>query len=102
MGGDIVMDQTATAVFDHHEHVEQSERGGHDEQEIAGNDPPGMQAQECRPAQAASRSAWRTTGQVFVYSSWRHLNSPLQQKLVGNAFLAPRRILIRHPADQSL
>lgn len=39
MGGDVVMDQTAAAVFDHHEHVEQSERGGHDEQEIAGNDP---------------------------------------------------------------
>jgi hypothetical protein len=96
------MDQTAAAVFDHHEYVEQSERGGYDEQEIAGNDPPGMQAQECRPAQVASRSAWRTTGQVFAYSSWRHLNSQLQQKLVGDAFLAPRRIFIRHSADQSL
>ena len=32
------MDQTSAAVLDHHEHVEQSERGRHDEQEIAGND----------------------------------------------------------------
>jgi hypothetical protein len=73
-----------------------------DEQEIARNDALGMQAQECRPPQVAPRSAWRATGQILPYGSWRNLNSQLQQKLIGDAFLAPRRVLVRHAADQSL
>jgi hypothetical protein len=102
MGGDVAMDQTSATVLDHHEHVEQSERGRHDQEEIAGNDALGMQAQERRPPQVAPRSVWRATGQILPHGSWRNLNSQLQQKLIGNAFLAPRRVLVRHAADQSL
>ena len=75
MGGDVAMDQTSAAVLDHHEHVEQSERGRHDEQEIAGNDALGMQAQERRPPQVASRSAWRARGQILPYGAWRNLET---------------------------
>src|SRR5881275_3622080 len=80
MGGDVAMDQTSAAMLDNHEHVEQSERGRHDEQEIAGNDALGMQAQERRPPQGAPRSVWRATRQILPYGSWRNLNSQLQPK----------------------
>src|SRR5260370_10873165 len=74
-GGNVAMDQTSAAVLDHHAHVEQSERGRHDEREIAVNDALGMLAQERRPPQVAPRSAWRATGQILPYGSWRNLNS---------------------------
>ena len=45
------MDQAPAAVLDHHEHVQQSECGGGGNQEIAGNDPLGAQAQKRRPSQ---------------------------------------------------
>ena len=48
---DVAMDQPPAAVLDHHEDVQQPKRGGDGDQEIAGNDPLGMQAQERRPAQ---------------------------------------------------
>ncbi len=38
MGGDVAMDEAPAAMFDHHKHVSQPERRGHDDQEIAGND----------------------------------------------------------------
>src|SRR5450756_3041572 len=96
------MDQTAAVVLDHHEHVEQPERGSHDDQEVTGDDSVGMQTQECRPAQVSPWSARRAMGQILPYGSRRHLNLQLQQKLVRDAFLAPGRVLTRHPADQSL
>ena len=54
MGGDIVMDQTAAAMLNHHEYVQQTECYGDGDQEIAGNDSLCVQLQECRPAQVAS------------------------------------------------
>ena len=44
MCGDVAMNQATTAVLDDNEYVEQSKRGGHDDQEITGNDPLGVQA----------------------------------------------------------
>src|ERR1700675_356595 len=66
------------------------------------NDPLGVQAQKGRPAQVTSRSAPRTPRQILPHGSWRNLNSQFQKKLIGNAFLTPRRILIRHPTDDLL
>ena len=102
MGGDIAMDQTAAAVLDHHEHVQQPERGGDGDEEITGNDSLGVQAQECRPAQVPSRPTRRSPRQILPHGSWRHPNSKFQEELIGNAFLTPHRILVRHPADQGL
>jgi hypothetical protein len=44
MGGDVAMDQAPAAVLDHHEHVQQPERGGGGNKEVAGNDSLRMQA----------------------------------------------------------
>src|SRR5450631_249305 len=100
MRSDVAMDQAPAAVLDHHEHVQQLERGGDGDQEIAGNDPLGVQAQERRPSQVPSRSAWWAMRQILPYGARRDLNLQFQNKLVGNAFLTPRGILIRHLADQ--
>jgi hypothetical protein len=50
MGGDVAMDQTPAVVLDYHEHVQQPERGGDGNKEVAGNDSLSVKAQECRPA----------------------------------------------------
>ena len=71
MGGDVAMDQTPAVVLDYHEHVQQPERGGDGNKEVAGNDSLSVKAQECRPAQVASRSAWRTSRQVLAHRSRR-------------------------------
>jgi hypothetical protein len=55
---DVTMDQASTTVLDHHEHVQRPERGGDGNEIVAGNDSLGVKAQERRPAQVASRSAW--------------------------------------------
>ncbi|MFL6603467.1 MAG: hypothetical protein ACJ8R9_19360 [Steroidobacteraceae bacterium] len=45
MSGDIAMDQAPAVVLDHHEHVQQPERGGGGgNTEVAGNDSLRMQA----------------------------------------------------------
>jgi len=44
MGGDVAMDQAPAAVLDHHEHVQQPERGSDGNKEIAGNDSLGVKA----------------------------------------------------------
>jgi hypothetical protein len=70
------MDQAPAVVLDHHEHVQQSERGGDGKKEVAGNDSLSVKAQECRPAQVASRSAWRTSRQVLALDDHHAWHSP--------------------------
>src|SRR5271156_902589 len=57
MGGDVAVDQAPAVVLDHHEYVQQPERCGDGNKEVAGNDSLRVKAQKCRPAQVASRSA---------------------------------------------
>src|SRR6202795_1505954 len=97
MRGEVAVNQTSTAMLDDHEHVQLSKRCSDGEEKITRNDPLGVQAQKGRPAQVTSRSAPRTPRQILPHGSWRNLNSQFQKKLIGNAFLTPRRILIRHP-----
>jgi hypothetical protein len=50
MGGDVAMDQPPAAVLDHHEHIQQPDRGGDGNKEVAGNDSLGVKTQERRPS----------------------------------------------------
>src|SRR5450759_3383712 len=102
MRGDVAMNQATTAVLDDNEYVEHAERGGHDDQEITGDDSLGVQAQKCRPPQVASWPAGWATGKICPHRARRYLNSEFQKKLIGDAFLAPRRVLASHAADQRL
>jgi hypothetical protein len=58
--------------------------GGDGEEEIAGNDPLRVQAQEGRPAQVASRSAPRTPWQVLTHRSWSlHIDRDAEESLTS-------------------
>ena len=46
MGCDVAMDQTAAAMLEHYEHVQQAKRCGDSDEEVAGNDSLGVQAQK--------------------------------------------------------
>jgi hypothetical protein len=39
MGRYAALEQSTTPMLDHHEHIQQSKGRGHDDEEIAGNDP---------------------------------------------------------------
>ena len=43
---DVAMDQTTVAMLDHHEHVQQSQRRGDGDEEIAGNESRGVQTEK--------------------------------------------------------
>src|SRR5450631_4113028 len=53
---DVAMDQAATVMLDHHEHVQQSKRCGDGDEEIAGNESPGRASVE-RSTSASRLSA---------------------------------------------
>jgi hypothetical protein len=102
MRRDVAMDKTTAAMLDHHEHVQQPKRRGDGDKEIAGNESLGVQAQEGRPAQVASRPTSREPGQILAHCPWRHPNLKLQEQLIGNALLTPQGILVCDPANQGL
>jgi hypothetical protein len=89
MSRDVVVDQSAAAMLNYHKHIQQTKGRGNGNEEIAGNDPMSVQAQESRPAQITSRPTSRTPGKILVHGPWRHPNPDLQQQLIGDAFLAP-------------
>ena len=102
VGSHIAMNQAPAAVLNHDEHIQQSKRCSHGGEEITGNDPLSVQAQKSRPSHVSSRPTHRSFRNVLAYRSGRNLNIQLHEQLVGNAFLAPRRILVCHPTNQSL
>ena len=102
MGGDVAVDQSTAAMLDYHKHIQHTKCRGDGAEEITGYDSLSVQAQESRPAQIASRPTSRTPGQVLAHRPGRHPNPDLQEQLIGDAFLAPRVILTRDPANQRL
>jgi hypothetical protein len=69
--------QTALISRRYAENSNWTECRGNGDEEIAGNDPLGVQAQEGRPAQIASRPTSRTPGQVLAHRPGRHPNPDL-------------------------
>jgi hypothetical protein len=102
MGGNVAVDQAPAVVLDYNKYIQQTKGRGYRDEEITGNDSLSVQAQEGRPAQITSRPTWRGPGKILAHSPWRHPNPQFQQQLIGDAFLAPRGILIRDPANQRL
>src|SRR6266404_5941146 len=102
MRGEVAMNQTSTAMLDNHEHVQLSKRCRDGEEKVTRNDPLGVQAQKTRPAHIASRTTCRSFRQILIHCSRRDPNVELQQQFVGDALLAPRWILVRHPTNELL
>jgi hypothetical protein len=75
MSRDVVVDQSAAAMLNYHKHIQQTKGRGNGNEEIAGNEPLSVQAQESRPAQITSRPTSRTPGKILVHGPWRHRKS---------------------------
>jgi hypothetical protein len=61
-----------------------------------GNQPLQTLATNC----VASRPTLRAPGQILVDRSGRHTSPDLQRQFIGDALLAPRKVLIGDPANQ--
>jgi hypothetical protein len=64
-----------------------------------------MIADQCGPALRLAAFAWAAdavTGHIFAHGSWRDPQTEFEQEFIGDAFLAPRRVLQSHAADQCL
>jgi len=53
-----------------------------------------------RPAQITARAARWPLGHVFANGTRRHPDGEVEQKFIGDAFLAPERILRGHTTNQ--
>ena len=66
MGGDVAMDQAPAVMLDHNKHVQQTKGRGYRNEEIAGNDSLGVQAQEGRPVQVTSWLNSRPPAKILI------------------------------------
>src|ERR1700674_844220 len=94
------MRQPARPVLDHHEHVQHPERRNYGNEEVTSNDRLGVVTQKCRPALIAARMTRWPPGHVLSDCPWRNSYTQFQQQLIGNALLAPQRILARHTPNE--
>src|SRR5262249_17147022 len=96
MRRDVPMHNPPGADFEHHEDVQDSERRGHDDEEITREHTSGVVSHECAPRLRARRGPWARR-HVPPHGPRRHPDPKLHQQFVGNAFLAPSRPGEFHP-----
>ena len=87
-------------MLNQHQDIEQSERRRDCQEEVAGDDRLGVIAHKRRPAMIATWTARRSLGHVFTYRARRNPDSELEQELIGDAFLAPERVVRGHASNQ--
>jgi hypothetical protein len=95
--GDAAQVHPAGAVLDEHQDIQSLQQHGIHVEEVDGEDPGGLGAQELAPgrARAARRRADTRSSQDFVDGGRRDCEAELGQ-LAVDAALAPQRILFRH------
>ena len=79
VGRNITVHYPPVFVFHDDQDVEQSERSGHNDAEVTGQDGRSMIAKEARPALIPARIPWRTQQYVLSYRTWRHANTEFEQ-----------------------
>ena len=99
MRGDVHVHQSAAAVLDDDEHVEQPKRHCDGHEEIARENRLRVILQKYRPALITARPTW-SLGQVYAHRPRRDPHAQLEQQFVRNALFAPQRVLLAHPPNQ--
>src|SRR5438128_2586039 len=102
---DVDMQDAAGGMFHHDKDIEQTKRGRDHDAEVARNDRLRMVADKGPPGlgrRAFAVAVVPALGHVLAYGAWRHPQAQLEQQLIGNPFLAPHRVLLRHAANQYL
>src|SRR4029077_6316416 len=100
VGGDVVMEDSPSAQFHDHEYVKGAKSGRNHNEEVTRHDPLGMVMDEGQPTLLWIGRAHRAVAQVLLHGTGRYSNPEFQVQLVGDAFLAPGRILGGHLSDQ--
>jgi hypothetical protein len=90
-------------MLNDHKHVENAKRRRDHHAEVTCHNAFGLVADERGPALRGTAVAWTSHAvawRIFVHGSRRDSQTKLQQQFVGNALLAPGRILQGHAANQ--
>ena len=96
----VEMQNPAGADFHDNEHIDKTERCGHHDEEVTRDDRFGMIPHERHPTLGSHSGMLRFRRHIAPDRSRGNLNADLQQELVGDPFLAPCRIVLRHFSDQ--
>ena len=96
----VEMQNPAGADFHDNEHIDKTERCGHHDEEVTCDDRFGMIPHERHPTLGSHSGMLRFRRHIAPDRSRGNLNADLQQELVGDPFLAPCRIVLRHFSDQ--
>ena len=101
MSGHVVVENSPRSYFHDHEDVKSAETGRDRDKEVACHDHLGVVADEGEPSLLR---IWFSSGasilQVFPNRSGRNPDAEFEFQFVGDAFLAPSRILGGHLSDQ--
>ena len=101
----IDMKEPAAGMLNDNKHIKHAEGRGDRYAKVTCHDAFGVIAKKSGPAlrlAAFARTANTVIRHIFTHGSWRDLQAEFEQQLVGDAFLAPRRVLQGHPSNQRL
>ena len=96
----IEMRKAPRAVLDYHENVQHPKRRSDRNEEVTRKNRLCMVLQEGRPALIAARMTRWPRGHVLPDCPWRNAYAQLHQQFIGDAFLAPQRILARRTSNE--
>ena len=96
MIGDVHMKQAARADLHGNEHIQDSETGSDHSEEVTGDNRFRVIADERGPALRGGASWTARAAKIFVNRARRDKYAEFQGELVGDPFLAPRRVFPRH------
>src|SRR5215469_8455207 len=99
LGGHILVENSSCSQFHDHEYVKSAKSRRDHNEEITCHDHLGMVMDEGQPALFGIGCAHRAGVQVLPYSTRRYSNSEFEFQLVGDALLAPNRILRPSPGS---
>ena len=89
-----------SAVFNDHEDIQQSERGGDGNKEIARYNRQRVILQERRSALITTGQTRRSLRRVLAHCPRRDPYPQLDQQLIGDPLFAPQRVLGDHSTNQ--
>jgi hypothetical protein len=106
VGGSIDEEQAATAHIECDKDIQDAQRRGHHDAEVAGHERLGVIPDERRPllptGSGRLSSPATPAAHVAAHRARRHPDAKFEEQFRGNPLLAPGHVLPRHSADQLL
>ncbi len=103
--GHVAVQEAPCRVFHDHKNIQEVKGRRDDHAKVACDNGLGMVTDKGGPALGGHAVAWtsiETLRHIPAHGPWRHPQAKLEQQLISDALLAPRRILPGHLADQGL